>query len=79
MAESRFFCPFCGNRLTIAAANAEEYEVWCENKECPDAPVEDGVKNHIIMEEIWDASQDAGYGLCEEWAEQRPDLKVRFP
>lgn len=77
MAESRFFCPFCGNRLTIAAANAEEYEVWCENKECPGAPVDPTADR--IMEELHFASEDVGIELCEEWAEQRPELKVRFP
>lgn len=77
MAESRFFCPFCGNRLTIAAANAEEYEVWCENKECANQPI-DSTANKV-MEEIWFASESVGIGLCEEWAEARPELRVRFP
>ena len=77
MPESRFFCPFCGNRLTIEAANAEEYEVWCENKACAGAAL--NVAANKAMEEIWAASESVGIGLCEEWAEARPELKVRFP
>ena len=77
MSESRFFCPFCGNRLTIAANNAEEYEVWCGTTDC------EGASNvrpfPRVMEEIWSASESVGIGLCEEWAEARHELTVRLP